>query len=100
MCRTNTAPSTAFRAFGDVQGKNIVENAIDDAAFALGMTAEEVRRRTFIALAMLLRSGRRWTSATFSQVWDYLKNACELRRNRASVEEFNRQNNGANAGSP
>ena len=34
VCRTNTAPSTAMRAFGDVQGKNMVENAIDDAAVA------------------------------------------------------------------
>src|SRR5471032_1444555 len=39
VCRTNTSPSTAFRAFGDVQGKNIIENAIDDAAFAMGMAA-------------------------------------------------------------
>ena len=48
VCRTNTAPNTAFRAFGDVQGKNIVENAIDDVAFELGIPARGAAREELL----------------------------------------------------
>ena len=64
VCRTNTAPSTAFRAFGDIQGKNIVENAIDDAAFALGMRPRICARRTSTTPATSRRSARRCPTAT------------------------------------
>ena len=64
VCRTNTAPSTAFRSFGDVQGKNIVENAIDDAAFAIGMLPEDLREKNLYDAATSRRSARRSPTAT------------------------------------
>ncbi len=64
VCRTNTAPNTAFRSFGDVQGKLLTENAIDDAAFAAGLTAEEVRRRNLYDRGDVTPLGRQCPTAT------------------------------------
>ena len=92
VCRTNTAPSTAFRSFGDVQGKNIVENAIDDAAFALGMTAEEVREKNLYRRGDVTPFGQALSYCYIRQVWDYLKNVGKYEEKRASVDEYNRKN--------
>jgi len=45
VCRTNKAPNTAMRAFGDIQSKLITENAIDDAAFQLEMEPTNFREK-------------------------------------------------------
>lgn len=92
VCRTNTAPSTAFRAFGDVQGKNIIENAVDDAAFALGMSAEEMREKNLYERGDVTPFGQALSYCYMRQVWDYLKDVSKYEEKRAAVEEFNRNN--------
>jgi xanthine dehydrogenase/oxidase len=72
VCRTNTAPSTAFRAFGDVQGKNIVENALDDAAFALGMLPEDLREKNLYDRGDVTPFGQALSYCYMKQVWAYL----------------------------
>lgn len=92
VCRTNTAPSTAFRAFGDVQGKNIIENAVDDAAFALGMSAEEMREKNLYERGDVTPFGQALSYCYMRQVWDYLKDVSKYEEKKAAVEEFNRNN--------
>jgi xanthine dehydrogenase/oxidase len=92
VCRTNTAPSTAFRSFGDVQGKNIVENAIDDAAFALGMLPEELREKNFYDIGDVTPFGQALSYCYMKQVWAYLKQVAHYEEKRAAVDEFNRDN--------
>ncbi len=92
VCRTNTAPSTAFRAFGDIQGKNIVENAIDDAAFALGMTAEDVRERNLYDRGDVTPFGQALSYCYMKQVWAYVKQVSQSDVKRAAIAEFNRKN--------
>ncbi|MFL6305274.1 MAG: molybdopterin cofactor-binding domain-containing protein [Candidatus Sulfotelmatobacter sp.] len=92
VCRTNTAPSTAFRSFGDVQGKNIIENAIDDAAFAVGMLPEEVREKNLYQRGDVTPFGQALTYCYMRQVWDYLKKVASYQEKRASVDEYNRNN--------
>lgn len=92
VCRTNTAPSTAFRSFGDVQGKNIVENAIDDAAFAVGMLPEEVREKNLYQRGDVTPFGQALTYCYMRQVWAYLKQVANYEAKRASVDEYNRKN--------
>ena len=92
VCRTNTAPSTAFRSFGDVQGKNIVENAIDDAAFAAGMLPEDVREKNLYRRGDVTPFGQALSYCYIRQVWDYLKNVAHYDEKRASVDEYNRKN--------
>jgi xanthine dehydrogenase/oxidase len=92
VCRTNTAPNTAFRAFGDIQGKLMTENAIDDAAFAIGMTAEEVRERNLYDRGDVTPFGQALSYCYMKQVWAYLKKVADYERKRAAVEEFNKAN--------
>lgn len=92
VCRTNKAPSTAFRAFGDVQGKNIIENAIDDAAFALGMLPDELRERNFYDRGDVTPFGQALSYCYMRQVWHYLKQVSGYEQKRASIEQFNREN--------
>jgi xanthine dehydrogenase/oxidase len=92
VCRTNTAPSTAFRSFGDIQGKNIVENAIDDAAFAAGMLPEEVREKNLYERGDVTPFGQALSYCYIRQVWQYLKLVSDYRRKRAAVDEYNRKN--------
>lgn len=92
VCRTNTAPNTAFRSFGDVQGKNIVENAIDDAAFVLGMPPEDLREKNMYDLGDVTPFGQALSYCYMKQVWAYLKDVAHYQEKRAKVDEFNRKN--------
>lgn len=92
VCRTNTAPSTAMRSFGDVQGKNIVENAIDDAAFAVGMLPEQVREKNLYQRGDVTPFGQALTYCYMRQVWEYLKKVANYEHKRAAVDEYNRRN--------
>jgi xanthine dehydrogenase/oxidase len=92
VCRTNTAPSTAFRSFGDIQGKNVVENAIDDVAFAAGMLPEDVREKNLYRRGDVTPFGQALSYCYMRQVWEYLKTVAKYEEKRAAVDEYNRKN--------
>lgn len=92
VCRTNTAPSTAMRSFGDVQGKNIVENAVDDAAFAVGMLPEDMREINLYDRGDVTPFGQALSFCYIKQVWQFLKDRSKYAEKRASVDEYNRKN--------
>jgi xanthine dehydrogenase/oxidase len=92
VCRTNTAPSTAFRAFGDVQGKLMLENAVDDAAFSIEMLPEDVREKNLYERGDVTPFGQALSYCYMRQVWAYLKQYCDYQTKRRSVDEFNATN--------
>jgi xanthine dehydrogenase/oxidase len=92
VCRTNTAPSTAFRAFGDVQGKNILENAIDDAAFAIGMLPEDLREKNLYDRGDVTPFGQALSYCYMKDVWKFLKKKSRYAEKRREVDEFNKKN--------
>jgi xanthine dehydrogenase/oxidase len=92
ICRTNTAPSTAMRAFGDVQGKNIQESAIDDAAFAIDMLPEDVREKNLYQRGQVTPFGQALSSCYMREVWAYLKQQAGYDEKRSDVDAFNRGN--------
>lgn len=92
VCRTNTAPSTAMRAFGDVQGKVMLENAIDDAAFSIGMSAEEVREINLYNRGDVTPFGQPLTYCYMKDVWTYLKKACNYDEKVKDIHQFNLEN--------
>ncbi len=92
VCRTNKAPSTAFRAFGDIQGKVIIENAVDDAAFAAGRDPAEVREINMYRRGDVTPFGQALSYCYMREVWDYLKRVCDYGARKAEVETFNRAN--------
>lgn len=92
VCRTNTAPNTAFRSFGDVQGKLILENAIDDAAFALGMPADEVREKNLYRRNDVTPFGQALPYCYIRDVWQYLKDTADFENRQTAVDTFNANN--------
>jgi xanthine dehydrogenase/oxidase len=92
VCRTNTAPSTAMRAFGDVQGKNILENAIDDAAYSIGMLPEDLREKNLYDRGDVTPFGQALSYCYMKDVWKFLKEKSRYKEKRIAVDEFNRQN--------
>lgn len=92
VCRTNTAPSTAMRAFGDVQGKNIVENAIDDAAISLDMRPEDLREKNLYDRGDVTPFGQALTYCYMKQVWAYAKKVTNFEAKYQEVEKFNKEN--------
>jgi xanthine dehydrogenase large subunit len=92
VCRTNTAPSTAMRAFGDVQGKNMVENAIDDAATAIGMRPEDLREKNLYDRGDVTPFGQALSYCYMKQVWDYVKEKSKFEEKYKAVEKFNKEN--------
>jgi xanthine dehydrogenase/oxidase len=92
VCRTNTAPNTAMRAFGDIQGKLIVENAVDDAAFALGIPDDELREKNMYDRGDVTPFGQALSYCYMKQVWSYLKKQCDYVARRQAVDDFNAAN--------
>ncbi|HEV3049733.1 MAG TPA: molybdopterin cofactor-binding domain-containing protein, partial [Longimicrobium sp.] len=92
VCRTNTAPSTAFRAFGDIQSKLMFETAIEDAAFTIGMRPEEVREKNLYERGDVTPFGQSQPYCYMREVWAYLKQVSEYETQLRKVREFNAAN--------
>jgi xanthine dehydrogenase/oxidase len=81
-----------MRAFGDVQGKNILENAIDDAATALGMLPEDLREKNLYDRGDVTPFGQALSYCYMKQVWAYVKEVSKFEEKRKKVKEFNDKN--------
>ncbi len=92
VCRTNTAPNTAMRAFGDVQAMLIVENAIDDAAYSVGMEPEDLREKNLYERGDVTPFGQALSYCYMKEVWNYLKEKTNFAEKRARVDDFNKKN--------
>ncbi|WP_395377369.1 molybdopterin cofactor-binding domain-containing protein [Marinicella sp. W31] len=90
--RTNTASNTAFRSFGDIQGKLITENAIDDAAYAIGMEPEDVREKNLYHHGDVTPFGQALTYCYIREVWQYLKEVANFAERKQAVADFNKDN--------
>ncbi len=92
VCRTNSAPNTAMRSFGDVQGKNILENAIDDAAIALDMRPDKLRIKNLYDRGDVTPFGQALSYCYMKQVWAYAMKVSNFDHKHDQVEKFNREN--------
>jgi xanthine dehydrogenase/oxidase len=92
VCRTNTAPSTAMRSFGDVQSKVMYESAIDAAAYTLGMRPEEVRELNLYEQGDVTPFGQSLPYCYMREVWKYLKETSGYDAQLADVQAFNAAN--------
>lgn len=92
VCRTNTAPNTAMRAFGDVQAMIIVENAVDDAAYSIGMSPEDLREKNMYERGDVTPFGQALSYCYMKEVWNYLKAQCNFAEKRKQVDDFNSKN--------
>lgn len=92
VCRTNKAPNTAMRAFGDIQGKVIMENAIDDAAYSVGMDPFELRLKNMYRQGDVTPFGQNLAYCYMRDVWEYCKEKSQYDKKKDDVEAFNKKN--------
>jgi xanthine dehydrogenase/oxidase len=92
VCRTNTASNSAMRAFGDIQGMIVAESALDHAATAIGMTAEDVRELNLYSIGQVTPYGQALTYCYMRDVWKTTKEKSDYVARRAGVDAFNAAN--------
>ena len=78
-----------MRAFGDIQGMIIAEGALDHAATAIGMTAEDVRELNLYATGQVTPYGQALTYCYMRDVWQKTKEKSDYVKRRAAVDAFN-----------
>lgn len=91
VCRTNHAPTTAFRGFGGPKGVAMIENAIEEIALTLGIDAYEVRRRNcYQEDRNVTPYGQVIEEEMLPKLFDELHSSSEYRKRREEIEAFNR----------
>jgi xanthine dehydrogenase/oxidase len=89
VCRTNTAPNTAFRAFGYIQSNLIIENAIEEAAVALDLCPTAFREKNLYRRQHVTPAGQALPYCYLREVWSHLKTVCDFEDRQAAVAAFN-----------
>jgi xanthine dehydrogenase large subunit len=91
VARTNLPSNTAFRGFGGPQGMVVIEDAIERAAFRLGLPPEEVRRRNYYGPAPRDRApyGQVIDDPRVVDMHDRLVAEADLRGRREAIAAFN-----------
>ncbi|MDA8584744.1 molybdopterin-dependent oxidoreductase [Rhodobacteraceae bacterium] len=92
VARTNKAPSTAYRAFGDIQGTLILENAIEEAAAALDMDPAVIREKSLYEQGDTVPSGQKLDHCYQDKVWTYTKRLADYDARKKQVADFNAKN--------
>lgn len=91
VCRTHTAPNTAFRAFGFIQANTILESAIDDAAWAIGMPPHELREMNLYDRGDVTPAGQALSGCYLREVWKYLREeVADFDRRWEEIRRFNK----------
>jgi xanthine dehydrogenase/oxidase len=92
VAQTNKASNTAFRSMGLVQAMLAQEDAIERAAFAIGMQPEEVRGKNLYQQGELTPFGQVVDYCYLDEVWARIRKLSDFDRRRAEIEYFNKQN--------
>ena len=92
VCRTNTAPNTAYRAFGDIQATLVYENVIEDGAVNLSMDPADLREKNFYQIGQSTPAGQALTYCYQREVWDYTRKLSNYDTRRVKVNDFNSKN--------
>ena len=96
-CRTNRITRTAMRSFGVIQCSLITEDAIEQAAHALGMLPEDLRLANMYAdsdqdSSQSTPYGQPLKYAIGRDVWQQLLTSSDFYARAEAVAEFNAQN--------
>ncbi|MFL6230161.1 MAG: molybdopterin cofactor-binding domain-containing protein [Pyrinomonadaceae bacterium] len=92
VCKTNKASNTAFRSMGMIQATLVQEDAIERAAHAVGMLAEDVRGKNLYRLGDTTPFGQLLDDCYMADVWNYLVKKCDFQTRLEAVRQFNAEN--------
>lgn len=91
VCKTNLPSNTAFRGFGGPQGMFGAENIVEDIAFKLGKSPEEIRRINLYTENSITHYGQILDNCTLQRCWDECIQKSNLAERRLYIEKFNRE---------
>ncbi|MBI3718288.1 MAG: molybdopterin-dependent oxidoreductase [Sphingobacteriales bacterium] len=91
-CKTNLPPNTAFRGFGGPQGMFVIEAAIDYAAKQLGIEAAIIQRKNLVKDGSEFPYGQIVENSEAAKCWDEVTAKYDIKKLRAEIDAFNRQN--------
>ncbi|MGP0088398.1 MAG: xanthine dehydrogenase molybdopterin binding subunit [Xanthobacteraceae bacterium] len=88
--KTHTVSNTAFRGFGGPQGMMVIERAIDEIAWSLGLDPLDVRKRNLYGEGRdLTPYGMHVTDNILPDLIDSLERSADYRRRREEIAAFN-----------
>ncbi|NNE10278.1 MAG: molybdopterin-dependent oxidoreductase, partial [Gemmatimonadetes bacterium] len=97
-CRTNLAPSTAFRGFGGPQGMFVIEAAIVKAADATGLDPDRIQAKNLLREGDEFYYGQKTERCMMRRTWDEAEKQFDLESFRKRVRNFNESNFGMKKG--
>ena len=90
ICRTNTAPNTAFRGFGGPQGMFIAEQWISHVASFLGLPSEHVKELNMYRNSDTAPFGMALVDCPIRRCWSTLKEKSSFDQRKELVNDFNK----------
>ncbi|MCB0595214.1 MAG: molybdopterin-dependent oxidoreductase [Lewinellaceae bacterium] len=88
-CKTNIAPSTAFRGFGGPQGMFVIEAAIHHAARELGLEPMEIQQQNLIVDGQAFPYGQVIQDSEARNCWMDNLNRNDIRGLRKEIRQYN-----------
>ena len=92
VCLTNIHSNGAMRSYGGIQAMLIQEDAIEAAAYKIGMLPEEIREMNLYKTGDKTPFGQTLDYCYIKEVWERLKHRCNFTSRLAKVQKFNAEN--------
>jgi xanthine dehydrogenase large subunit len=90
VCKTNTAPNTAFRGFGGPKGMITIENAIEEIAIYLNKDAFDIRELNTYKKGEQTHYGQEIDDDVLSELYKKIRGSSEYDKRKQEIFEFNK----------
>lgn len=91
VCKTNTAPNTAFRGFGGPKGILTIENIMEDIAAFLNLDALDVRERNTYQSGQMTHYGQVIDDDVLPELYRKIRQKSDYDARRKKIEKRNRE---------
>ncbi len=92
VCKTNRSSNNAMRSYGGVQSGLITEEAIEAAAYKIGMLPEDVRQKNLYFMGDFTPYGQQLDYCFIQNVWEKLRQDADFDNRQKAVDAFNKAN--------
>lgn len=89
VCKTNTAPNTAFRGFGGPKGMITIENIIEEIAISLNKDAFDIRQLNTYQQGEKTHYGQEITDNILPELYQKIRISSDYDKRRNEINEFN-----------